>query len=147
MIVGFPGETASDFEDTLSLAAAVRYHSMFSFKYSARPQTLASQRLPDDVEESEKTARIVALQALQRSIQRELNEALVGSEVDVLVDAASRRRETELSGRTSQNVVVNVPGPSTWMGRTLPVRVERAGAHSVWGRAVERSAIKATHGR
>ena len=69
MIVGFPGETAEDFEETLSLTSAARYHSMFSFKYSPRPNTLASKRMPDDVSEEEKTARIVALQALQREIQ------------------------------------------------------------------------------
>jgi tRNA-2-methylthio-N6-dimethylallyladenosine synthase len=133
MIVGFPGETDADFDDTLSLTAAVRYHSMFSFKYSPRPNTLAEKRLPDDVPEDEKTRRIVALQALQREIQGALNQALVGETVDVLVDAASRRRDTELSGRTSTNVVVNLPGPPAWIGRTLPVRVERAGPHSVWG--------------
>ena len=72
MIVGFPGETAEDFEETLSLTAAVRYHSMFSFKYSPRPNTLALKRMPDDVPEAEKTRRIVALQALQREIQGEL---------------------------------------------------------------------------
>ena len=137
MLVGFPGETARDFEETLSLTAAVRYHSMFSFKYSPRPKTLADRRLVDDVGEPEKTRRIVALQALQRAVQGELNGQLVGREVAVLVDAASsRRRETELSGRTSGNVVVNLPGPAAWIGRTLPVRVERAGPHSVWGRAV-----------
>jgi tRNA-2-methylthio-N6-dimethylallyladenosine synthase len=135
MIVGFPGETAADFEDTLSLTAAVGYHSMFSFKYSPRPRTLADQRLDDDVIEEEKTRRIVALQAMQREIQLALNARLVGLEVDVLVDAASRRRDTELSGRTGGNVVVNVPGPSAWIGRTVRVRVERAGPHSVWGRA------------
>jgi tRNA-2-methylthio-N6-dimethylallyladenosine synthase len=135
MIVGFPGETDADFEETLSLTAAVGYHSMFSFKYSARPNTLAEKRLPDDVPEEEKTRRIVALQARQRGIQAGLNEALVGRTVDVLIDAASRKRETELSGRTTQNVVVNVPGPSGWIGRTVPVRIERAGPHSVWGRA------------
>src|SRR5207249_3423901 len=59
MIVGFPGETARDFDETLSLTARVRFHSMFSFKYSARPNTLAEKRLPDDVPEAEKTARIV----------------------------------------------------------------------------------------
>ncbi len=134
MIVGFPGETPEDFEDTLSLTAAVRYHSMFSFKYSPRPNTLAEKRLPDDVSEAEKTRRIVALQALQREVQTELNAGLVGRTVDVLVDAASRRRDTELSGRTSGNVVVNVPGPSEWIGRTVPVRIERSGPHSVWGR-------------
>jgi len=134
MIVGFPGERAADFDDTLTLTAAVRYHSMFSFKYSARPNTLAEKRLADDVAEEEKTRRIVALQALQREIQGALNAALVGQAVEVLVDAASRRRETELSGRTSTNVVVNLPGPAAWIGRTLPVRIERAGPHSVWGR-------------
>jgi tRNA-2-methylthio-N6-dimethylallyladenosine synthase len=134
MIVGFPGETAADFDDTLSLTAAVRYHSMFSFKYSPRPNTLADKRMPDDVADGEKTARIVALQALQREIQSTLNAALVGQRVEVLVDAASRRRDTELSGRTPGNVVVNLPGPAAWIGRTVAVRVERAGPHSVWGR-------------
>jgi tRNA-2-methylthio-N6-dimethylallyladenosine synthase len=137
MIVGFPGETDQDFDDTMTLTAAARYHSMFSFKYSPRPNTLADKRLADDVTEGEKTRRIVALQALQREIQTTLNEAMVGQTVDVLVDAASRRRESELSGRTSTNVVVNLPGPAAWIGRTVPVRVERAGPHSVWGQLTE----------
>ena len=133
MIVGFPGETDEDFAETLSLTAAVRYHSMFSFKYSPRPNTLAVQRYADDVPKAEKTRRIVALQALQREIQGGLNAGLVGQTVDVLVDAASRRRDTELSGRTSGNVVVNLPGPAVWIGQRRAVRVERAGPHSVWG--------------
>jgi tRNA-2-methylthio-N6-dimethylallyladenosine synthase len=137
MIIGFPGETDADFEDTMTLTAAVRYHSMFSFKYSPRPNTLADKRLADDVSEDEKTRRIVALQALQRVIQSGLNDALVGQTVDVLVDAASRRRETELSGRTSTNVVVNLPGSAAWIGHTVPVRIERAGPHSVWGQMSE----------
>ena len=135
MIVGFPGETDADFADTLSLTRQAQFHSMFSFKYSPRPNTLAEKRLPDDVPEAEKTRRIVELQSVQREIQARLNQSLVGSTVDVLVDAASRRRETELSGRTTQNVVVNLPGPPAWIGRTIAVTVERAGAHSVWGRA------------
>ena len=135
MIVGFPTETEADFEETLTLTAAVGYHSMFSFKYSPRPNTLAEQRLPDQVSEDEKTRRIVALQALQREIQSGLNERLVGQTVDVLVDSGSRRRDTELSGRTSTNVVVNLPGPLSWVGRLVPVHVERAGPHSVWGQA------------
>jgi tRNA-2-methylthio-N6-dimethylallyladenosine synthase len=135
MIVGFPGESDRDFEDTLSLTAAVGYHSMFSFKYSPRPNTLAEQRLPDDVSDAEKTRRIVALQALQGSIQRTLNERLIGRELDVLIDAVSRRRDSEVSGRTSQNVVVNFPGGPAQVGRLARVRIERAGPHSVWGRA------------
>src|SRR5688572_333498 len=133
MIVGFPGETEADFEETLSLTATVGYHSMFSFKYSERPNTLAAKRLSDDVLEDVKTRRIMALQALQRGIQTSLHERMVGEEVAVLVDAASRRRATELSGRTSTNVVVNLPGTSEWIGEIVPVRIERAGPHSVWG--------------
>jgi tRNA-2-methylthio-N6-dimethylallyladenosine synthase len=133
IIVGFPGETDADFEETLSLVRHARFNSMFSFKYSPRPNTLADKRLRDDVPEEEKRRRIVALQGLQRDIQLSIHEALVGTEVDVLVDSVSRRRETELSGRTSQNTVVNLPGRSEWLGRMVPVTVARAGAHSVWG--------------
>ena len=70
IIVGFPGETDVDFEATLSLTAAVRYHSMFSFKYSPRPNTLALKRLDDDVEEREKTRRIVALRSCRERSRR-----------------------------------------------------------------------------
>jgi tRNA-2-methylthio-N6-dimethylallyladenosine synthase len=145
MIVGFPGETAEDFEQTLSLTRAARYHSMFSFKYSPRPNTLAAKRMPDDVSSGEKTARIVALQSLQRDIQMELHEEAVGTVAQVLVDSASRRHVHEVSGRTNGNTVVNFPVPSdttgnthqtAWIGRTIPVRITRAGPHSLWGEAV-----------
>ena len=136
MIVGFPGETDADFEDTMSLTRAVRYDSMYSFKYSPRPNTLALKRHPDDVSEEEKTRRIVALQALQREIGLELHEDLIGSTVDVLVDSVSRRRDWEVSGRTFGNTVVNFPGPKEWLGRTIPVRLTRAGAYSLAGEAV-----------
>ena len=135
-IVGFPGETDEDFEQTLSLTAAVRYHSMFSFKYSPRPNTLALKRMPDDVSEEEKTRRIVALQALQRTIQGELFAASVGRVEPVLVDATSRRRSWELSGRTSGNTVVNLPGDPSWVGRIVPVRITGANPNSLRGDAV-----------
>jgi tRNA-2-methylthio-N6-dimethylallyladenosine synthase len=133
MIVGFPGESPEDFEQTLSLTREVGFHSMFSFKYSERPQTLASKRLEDDVPEEEKSRRIVALQSVQRDIQTKLFEAMVGTTVDVLVDAASRRRNWEISGRTTGNTVVNLPGSKDWIGRTTPVTVRRAGPNSLWG--------------
>jgi tRNA-2-methylthio-N6-dimethylallyladenosine synthase len=133
MIVGFPGETADDFEQTLSLTEAARYHSMFSFKYSPRPNTLALKRMPDDVSEEEKTRRIVALQALQKRIQGELFEAAVGRVEPVLVDATSRRREWELSGRTSGNTVVNFPGDPSWVGRIVQVRITGANPNSLRG--------------
>jgi tRNA-2-methylthio-N6-dimethylallyladenosine synthase len=135
MIVGFPGETADDFAETLSLTAAVRYHSMFSFKYSERPNTLALKRMPDDVPEVEKTERIVALQALQKSIQGELYAASIGQTFDVLVDSKSRRRDWELSGRTSGNTVVNFFGDASWIGRTVPVRITAANPYSLRGDA------------
>jgi tRNA-2-methylthio-N6-dimethylallyladenosine synthase len=142
MIVGFPGETEADFEETLSLTAAVRYHSMFSFKYSERPNTLASKRMPDDVTDAEKTRRIVALQALQRSIQSDLFQRSIGSTHQVLVDATSRRREWELTGRTSGNTVVNFPGPPEWLGQLVDVTVRRAGPNSVWGEPVGSASVQ-----
>ena len=133
MIVGFPGETAEDFEQTLSLTAAVSFHSMFSFKYSERPQTLAEKRMPDTTSESEKALRLRQLQDLQKGIQKSLHEREIGLTVKVLVDAHSRRRMDELSGRTSGNTVVNFPGKPEWIGRTLDVHVKKAGPNSLWG--------------
>jgi tRNA-2-methylthio-N6-dimethylallyladenosine synthase len=133
MIVGFPGERDGHFEDTLSLTATVRYHSMFSFKYSPRPNTLALKRLPDDVPEEEKTRRIVALQTLQKEVQGKLYEAAIGRVEQVLIDSRSRRREWELSGRTSGNTVVNLSGDPGWIGRIVPVRITGANPNSLRG--------------
>ena len=135
MIIGFPGESEDDFEGTLSLAAQVRYHSMFSFKYSERPNTLAAHRLPETVSEAEKTRRLMILQAQQREVQVSLHEQQLGEIVEVLVDSQSRRRPEELSGRTSQNTVTNLPGPSRWLGQTLEIVVKRVGPNSIWGEA------------
>jgi tRNA-2-methylthio-N6-dimethylallyladenosine synthase len=136
MIVGFPGERPEDFEQTLSLTETVRYHSMFSFKYSPRPNTLALKRMPDDVGEGEKTRRIVELQALQTRIQGQLYAQAIGSTEQVLVDSRSRRRAWELSGRTSGNTVVNLSGDPSWIGRTIPVRITGANPNSLRGEAV-----------
>ncbi|MEO7275399.1 MAG: tRNA (N6-isopentenyl adenosine(37)-C2)-methylthiotransferase MiaB [Vicinamibacterales bacterium] len=133
MIVGFPGETEADFDDTLSLTATVRYHSMFSFKYSTRPNTLASKRMQDDVGEDEKTRRIVGLQGLQKRVQGELYQAAIGREEWVLVEAKSRRRDWELSGRTSSNLVVNFVGEPTLIGSLVPVRITGANPNSLRG--------------
>jgi tRNA-2-methylthio-N6-dimethylallyladenosine synthase len=136
MIVGFPGEQREDFELTLSLTAEAQYHSMFSFKYSPRPNTLALKRMPDDVSEEEKTRRIVELQALQKHIQGGIFERAVGRVESVLIDSRSRRRDWELSGRTSGNTVVNLAGDPAWVGRTIPVRITGANPNSLRGEAV-----------
>jgi tRNA-2-methylthio-N6-dimethylallyladenosine synthase len=139
MIVGFPGETEAHFEETLSLTRAVRFHSMFSFKYSPRPRTLSGQRYVDDVPEPEKSRRIVALQQAQKSIQAEILAAMVGKTYDVLVDGPSRRRPDEWAGRTDGNTVVNVVAageagrPADLLGRLIPVRVTDAGPNAVRG--------------
>jgi tRNA-2-methylthio-N6-dimethylallyladenosine synthase len=134
MIVGFPGESVEDFLDTLSLVKSVGFHSMFSFKYSERPGTLAAKRLPDDVPEEEKDRRLAELQELQKGIQASLHARVVGRTFEVLVDSVSRRRETELSGRTTGNTVVNFPGDPSQLGSMALVEIERAGPHSLWGR-------------
>jgi tRNA-2-methylthio-N6-dimethylallyladenosine synthase len=136
IIIGFPGETEAEFEETLSLVEQVQYHSIFSFKYSVRPNTLAAKKLPDDVSEETKTRRIRGLQLLQRRIQLALHEAAVGERVEVLVDSRSRRRDWELSGRTSGNTVVNFPGPPQLLGQFIEVEIKRAGPYSVWGEPV-----------
>jgi tRNA-2-methylthio-N6-dimethylallyladenosine synthase len=136
VIVGFPTESESEFEETLDLVRRARYHSMFSFKYSPRPNTLALKRLPDDVSEAEKTRRIVALQALQKDIQAEWFDSAVGRFEAVLVDGVSRRRGSELAGRTSGNTVVNFPGPSEWIGRLVGVRITAAAPNSLRGEVV-----------
>jgi tRNA-2-methylthio-N6-dimethylallyladenosine synthase len=117
---------------------------MFSFKYSPRPNTLAVKRMPDDVADEEKTARIVRLQALQREIQTRLHERTIGSEVEVLVDSVSRRGTGELSGRTTGNLVVSFPSPSDrrenladWVGKTVTVRVTNAGPHRLSAELVQ----------
>jgi tRNA-2-methylthio-N6-dimethylallyladenosine synthase len=139
MIVGFPGETDADFADTLSLTRAVRFHSMYSFKYSPRPRTLSGQRYVDDVPEPEKTRRIVALQQLQKGVQGEILEGMVGKTYDVLIDGPSRRRPDEWAGRTDGNTIVNIgwpadtPRPEDPLGRVVRIRVTEAGPNALKG--------------
>ena len=133
MIVGFPGETEGEFADTLSLTSAIGYHSMFSFKYSERPNTLAVKRLADDVSATEKTYRIVALQDLQKGIQDQIHRRRVGHVVEVLVDSTSRRRDWELAGRTTSNTVVNFDAPEELLGHLVRVRITQGGPYSLRG--------------
>ena len=133
VIVGFPEETDDQFEETVSLVQSVRYHSMFSFKYSERPNTLAAGRYPDTVQEHEKSRRLTRLQEVQKEIQTKIHASRVGQTFEVLVDSKSRRRDHELSGRTSGNTVVNFPGEPEWIGQLVNVTIERAGPNSLWG--------------
>ena len=137
MIVGFPGEKDDDFAETLTLTNRVQYHSMFSFKYSERPNTLAQQRMRDSVTDQEKTYRPNQLQALQKQIQLRLHQRIVGERVQVLAEAKSRRRPGEYCGRTSGNTTVNFPATANCLGSLVDIKVKRAGPHSLWGTPVE----------
>jgi tRNA-2-methylthio-N6-dimethylallyladenosine synthase len=105
IIVGFPGETEADFEETLRLMQEVKYEAIFAFKYSPRPNTPA-QSMPDAIPEEEKSRRLAVLLDLQRKIQTDANQKLIGQDFEVHVEGKSRK-ENQWSGHTSCNRVVN----------------------------------------
>lgn len=131
IIVGFPGETEKDFEQTLSLLDVVGYDSIFSFKYSPRPNT-AALALRDPIPEEEKAGRLELLQEKQRSIQLRRNQALVGQTLELLVEGRNER-DHQMTGRTTTNKVVNFPLFPVQAGQYIAVRILRAGPNSLWG--------------
>ena len=132
IIVGFPGETDKDFEETLSLLDAAQYDGAFSFKYSPRPHT-PSLRMADLVPEAEKSRRLAILIEKQREIQRARNEQLVGKTYEVLVEGKSRR-ESQWSGHTSSNRVMNFTSQGEEsLGDYVQVKVTGATPNSLIG--------------
>ena len=132
IIVGFPGETEADFQETLSLLDVVRYDGIFSFKYSPRPNTPAL-KMPDAIPEEEKSRRLAALQERQRGIQSETHERLVGTTFEVMATGKSRR-ENQWSGHTSCHRVLNFTSQEqNLLGTYVQVRVTRAGPNSLAG--------------
>jgi tRNA-2-methylthio-N6-dimethylallyladenosine synthase len=136
--VGFPGETEQDFDQTLRLLDEVQYDSLFSFKYSPRPNT-AALALEDKVPEEEKQRRLAILQEKQRAIQMHRNAETIGSVREVLVEG---RHESlgQWIGRTSDNRTLNFTHAETHgdslIGKYLPVRVTRSGPNSLVGESV-----------
>ncbi|WP_318835933.1 tRNA (N6-isopentenyl adenosine(37)-C2)-methylthiotransferase MiaB [Desulfuromonas versatilis] len=122
IIVGFPGETAADFEDTLSLMAEVGYADVFSFLYSPRPGTAAAQ-LADDLGAKEKQARFDRMLKQQEAVSRATWEGDVGRTLPVLVEGQSRQGGDQLFGRTTWNRIVNFDGPTELVGKVVPVKV------------------------
>jgi tRNA-2-methylthio-N6-dimethylallyladenosine synthase len=138
IIVGFPGETDGDFEDTVTLLDQVQYDGVFSFKYSPRPNTPAIT-MEDAVPEEEKGRRLAILQDRQRQIQIERNEKLVGQTFEVLVDGRHASRG-QWTGRSSSNRILNFTSSSeSILGEYIQVRVTRAGPNSLVGEHVELS--------
>ena len=135
-IVGFPGESASDFEATLALADDLKFDGAFSFLYSARPGTPAAE-LPDRTPLAEKQERLQRLQVQLDAQARAVSEAMVGTVQRVLVEGPSRRDPAELAGRTANNRTVNFAGSSELVHRFAVLKITAAKHHSLRGEQVD----------
>jgi tRNA-2-methylthio-N6-dimethylallyladenosine synthase len=134
-IVGFPGESEKDFEESLTLLDEAQYDGIFAFKYSPRPNTPAMS-MPDAIPEEEKSRRLAILQEYQRGIQTQRNEKLIGQTFEVLVDAFFERRGL-WAGRTTSNRIINFPSTASGLlGQYLQVKVVRGGPNSLAGEYV-----------
>jgi tRNA-2-methylthio-N6-dimethylallyladenosine synthase len=131
IIVGFPGETEEDFQDTLSLLDEIQYDSAFSFKYSPRPNT-AAFNLRDDVSDEEKRRRLEIVQKRQKMIQNNKNSTYLGRKLEVLVEDKARSRMS-LAGRTSNNKIVNFDGPDKLIGQIIQVEIAAFSPNSLKG--------------
>jgi tRNA-2-methylthio-N6-dimethylallyladenosine synthase len=144
IIVGFPGETEEDFEQTVTLLEEVGYDSIFSFQYSPRPNT-AALTLDDAIPDAEKGKRLRILQDRQRQIQAERYERFVGAECEVLVEGASSRAadngSAQWKGRTTENLILNFtvpekPAENLHPGSYWRVRVTRTTPNCLIGEAL-----------
>jgi tRNA-2-methylthio-N6-dimethylallyladenosine synthase len=134
-IVGFPGETAEDFERTLKLVEDTGFDNSFSFVYSPRPGTPAAD-LPDETPPALKLERLRRLQAAIEANAARISAAMVGTVQRVLVDGRARKDAAELAGRTDNNRVVNFTGPARLLGHFVDVRITAALSHSLRGEVV-----------
>ncbi|MGB8523122.1 MAG: tRNA (N6-isopentenyl adenosine(37)-C2)-methylthiotransferase MiaB [Candidatus Acidiferrales bacterium] len=135
IIVGFPGETEADFEESLTLLDAAQYDAIYSFTYSPRPNTSAKD-MPDAVPEAKKNRRLAVLNERQRQIQIARNEKLIGETFEVLVDARHAARG-QWGGRSSCNRLINFTTTrENLLGEYISVRVTRGGPNSLVGEQV-----------
>ena len=136
IIVGFPGETEEEFQDTLDLIQKVEFDSAFMFKYSERKNTIASKKFPDDVSDEYKTSRITRLVDLQRSISNKKNNAHIGQVFDVLIEGPAKKRN-QLSGRNDGNKIVVFNNSGNFKtGDIVKVKIEEASTNTLIGTIV-----------
>lgn len=135
VMVGFPGESEDDFRRTLDLIQAVRFDSLFSFRYSDRPFTRSAD-FPDKVPEEIKARRLTELQALQSGITLAGNEAEKGSVREILVEGPSRASNGQFTGRTQQNRIVNFAGGEELVGKLVAVKIVAGFSHSLQGELI-----------
>jgi tRNA-2-methylthio-N6-dimethylallyladenosine synthase len=137
IIVGFPTETDAEFEETVKVVEEIAFDTAFIFKYSERPLTYASRRLPDDVPEGEKTRRIMILNDIQRAITLRNNRALIGTTEEVLIDRESTRKSPDdFQGRTEANRIVIIPRGPYKAGDYVMVEMTDATSQVLKGRVV-----------
>ncbi|HDR0673560.1 TPA: tRNA (N6-isopentenyl adenosine(37)-C2)-methylthiotransferase MiaB [Pasteurella multocida] len=134
-IVGFPGETAEDFEQTMNLIAQVNFDMSFSFIYSARPGTPAAD-MPDDVTEEEKKQRLYVLQQRINNQAAQFSRAMLGTEQRVLVEGPSKKDLMELTGRTETNRIVNFVGTPDMIGKFVDIKITDVFTNSLRGEVV-----------
>src|SRR5678815_4589569 len=139
IIVGFPGETDEDFQQTLELVSECDYDSLYIFKYSRRAGTPAAE-FHDNVPETEKKARFLELEKVQRSAQEKIFRSYVGRTLSVLAEKQSSRSETDLSGHSTCHKVVNFAGDRTMEGEIIDVLVTGAKTNSLYGAFAGRAA-------
>ncbi len=131
-IIGFPGETQQDFEQTMKLVADIRFDTSYSFIYSSRPGTPAAD-LPDDVSEEEKKQRLHILQQRITQQAMEISREMIGTVQRILVEGPSRKNAMELAGRTENNRVVNFEGTPSMIGQFVDVEIIDVYASSLRG--------------
>ncbi|MGC6248940.1 tRNA (N6-isopentenyl adenosine(37)-C2)-methylthiotransferase MiaB [Bisgaard Taxon 45] len=134
-IVGFPGETSEDFEQTMNLIAQVNFDMSFSFIYSARPGTPAAD-MPDDVTEEEKKQRLYVLQQRINNQAAQFSRAMLGTEQRVLVEGPSKKDLMELTGRTETNRIVNFVGTPDMIGKFVDIKITDVFTNSLRGDVV-----------
>ena len=136
IIVGFPSEDVSDFEETLSVMEKVEFDNAFSFKYSERPGTAAA-KLKDGLTLREKSRRLEVLQDLQGRLTMKSNLKNIDSVYDVLATGPSIKDPEEITGRSDQNKIVNFKGTEDAIGSVVPVKIKRALNNSLWGEVIQ----------
>jgi tRNA-2-methylthio-N6-dimethylallyladenosine synthase len=135
IIVGFPGESQADFEETVAVMQAVHFDAAFMFKYSPRPGTKAAA-LPDNVPEADKAVRLKTIIQLQKEHTLEHNKALVDTVQEILIDGTSRKNPEEMIGRTDTNKIVVLKKGHPPIGDLCNVRIEKAIGVSLFGKIV-----------
>ena len=134
-IVGFPGETDDDFEKTLNLVDELKFDGSYSFAYSDRPGTPASQ-LPDKIDKGTKFARLKILQEKLDKYASYHSFEMLGKNENVLIEGVSKRNSKELMGRTQNNRVVNLIGTTNLIGKIIPVLITDVKKHSLRGELI-----------